>query len=131
VEKQNEIRKIKALVERLSNWYWSPLFPTSYTINGRGLGKLALTDPAAFNLTWAKHQSKLATLDDHKEAITYFVQVGKLLEVNVNQTTLGSYVTLYSQATFSKWYNTTVKQQLPTRHRELIDQAIHDTVRKL
>lgn len=133
MEKQNEIRKVKALTDRLTKWYWSPLFPTAYTINGRGLGKLALTNPAAFNLTWARSQARLSTLEEHGEAVTYFANVGSLLDIKVNDnsTTLGSIITLHNQTHISNWYMKSLRNQLPDKHRNLIDQALNETVRKL
>lgn len=128
MEEQEPLRKVRALTHKLSLWYWSPEFPSTYKLNNVGLGKIALSNPAAFNLTWAKHQTQLTTLDEHKEAVTYFSLVGRMLNVRVNDSVLGDYATLYTQVQFSSWYFKHVRKQLPNSHIQVLDQALNEKV---
>jgi len=94
--------KLTALIQRLTKWYWSPNFPTTYLVNGAGLGRVALSDPGAFNLTWAKYSTRLNTLEGQQEAVAYFSLVGsRLKKIQLNGEPLSDYACLQDQGAFT------------------------------
>lgn len=122
-------QKIQALITKLSKWYWSPQLPNNYTLhNGNGIGKIAMNNPAAFNLTWAKYRGDFG---DHVEPVSYFARVGlRLAAIQVNKQTLDSYVTLMSYQEFHKFYSQ-IRPSLSNTVAEVIDEAFHEKVQKL
>ncbi len=117
---------VNQLVQRLAKWYWSPQYPTTYTLsNGAGLGRIALSDPAAFNLTWQKYQGNFGS---HAEAVAFFALAGSRLNgTTINREPLSGYITLYSTQEFGKFYNS-VRTQLPRPVTHLVDQAFNAQV---
>lgn len=99
----------KELFIKLSKYYWSPLHPREYTIphptTGKavGIGNIAGKSYAAFNLSYAKVNGKLSTIEDHSVAIKAFVHVEGSLDVIVENAELRSWVCLLGQDEFRRW----------------------------
>lgn len=70
--------EVKDLVTKLSKYYWSPLHPSNYTIKNLnnskpcGIGLIAHTDYAAFNLAWTVCEGKWNTMAYQLRLVTEF-----------------------------------------------------------
>ena len=117
---------IENLLTKLTKWYWSPQYPTTYVLpNGAGLGKIAMQSPGAFNLTW---QRCGANLSDHVSAVNYFSLARTRLDsVLIDKQPLGSYATLMHPAEFRNFYMKH-RQNMPEHVTAILDLPWHAKV---
>jgi len=118
---------MEKLLNSLINWHWSPHYPTTYTLpDGSGLGKIAMNNPAAFNLTWAKY-GKLETIDDHRNAVGFFAITSSRLDGLGYDHKLVNYATMRTQVEFREFY-IQARLTLPKHVSDVLDSAMHAKV---
>lgn len=106
--KVKHMQTVKALITKLSNYYWSPRHPSTYLIDveGRvaGAGLLAKDDYAAFNLAWLKRNGKLETQSDHFAFVRTFIDAKVFTSLTVGGMELSWALTSKTEPEFVQWY---------------------------
>jgi len=116
---------MQQMLQKLTKWYWSDKFPTSY-VDGRGagLGRVALDAPGAFNVTWAKYRENLLG----QEPVMYFAMVSiQLSRVQLKGEPLETYASIYSYEKFRSIYLRHARI-LPSTVTGLLNPAFHEKV---
>lgn len=122
---------LKALIDKLSKFYWSKAHPSTYTlthpVSGAkvGLGVIAHKNYAAFNLTVAIHNGKLNSLSEHSKASSTFGSIRFFLEDGEHDEVSGM-LTLLSLEKFRKWYISNAQSVSP-KFRPWIEDALTNT----
>lgn len=131
------MEQVRALIDKLMDFYWSPLEPSSYVIpvvsEGRkttaGIGLIARQDWAAWNLTYKRFGGVFNNVARMREAVVYFRALRSTFAVDryhldeiVDGGPLRFFVTVLSEAEFSVWYDIH-RHEIVTATRLLIDQA--------
>lgn len=125
----NEVQsrtKLRKLLLKLGNYYWTPTRPEYYVMRiagGQtiGLGTVAAEDYGLFNLVWAS--CPLSTVEEHNTAIGLF----KLMQQNmptVAGQSLSDWLTQLSPEEFHGWYAANA-DEIPPLFRYYITRALH------
>lgn len=99
---------IKALIQKLSKFYWTPMPPEHYTITvlGKkaGIGLVAWQDYAAFNYVWAANTLDLNTEAGQVIMVREWNLARSFTSVPILGQELSWYLTSKSLPEFRVWY---------------------------
>lgn len=96
------MKQVKSLISNLEKFYWSPEHPSTYVIDGSGIGNIAHHSYGAFNLIWAGYNLK--TVQDHREAVIHFAKQAALNQQVIRGETLEDLLTLLSPQEVRTFY---------------------------
>lgn len=116
------MKNTKAFLERLSKFYWSPNHPSTYVIEGSGIGNIAHHDYGAFNLIWLAYP--LETIDDHRLAIAAFSIQTSMNEQLINDVSLRDILTLITPSDLHTLLENHGKDLMPSS-RQNVEKAIN------
>lgn len=106
------MQKVKAMLHRLSNFYWSPNHPSTYVVTRGptkglyGIGLIASQSYGAFNLTWATSKADWATVAGQAQICDEFQRHKPITERKIRGVYLLDYLTLYKPKAFLNFINT-------------------------
>lgn len=118
--------KLRRLLMKLGNYYWTPTHPSYYAVKLQGgqtigLGTLAAENYGLFNLIWAS--CPLMDLDQHRNAMSLFNSLKSDMPVVAGQS-LSDWLTQLTPTEYKGWFEKH-KAELPPAFIVLSVRAIH------
>ena len=114
-----EMDKVRALVRKLSNFYWSRRLPQHCVLdNGTGLGRLAYEDMAAFNIAWCYVRPSCS--ESHIKAVMLFNSKKEKLNAVFRGVKLRDAVMLLSKDAFELWLTKVRNEMTVETHNTLL-----------
>lgn len=125
---------VKALIKKLSKFYWTPLAPEHYTVtvSGKkaGIGLVAWQDYAAFNYAWAANNFDLTTESGQVGILREWVLARSLTGTLVLGQELSWHLTSKSLPEFRVWYKDN-RHEVVLMLRQKLDRLIPNELQSL
>ena len=125
---------IKALIQKLSKFYWTPMPPEHYTITvlGKkaGIGLVAWQDYAAFNYAWAANTLDLNTEAGQVVMVREWALARSFTSVPVLGQELSWFFTSQSLPEFRVWYMDN-RQEVGLMLRPKLDRLVPNELQSL